>query len=174
MASMVASVVASVVALEDSARESSSSSSLGRLKVAPLSSPTTDRLGLRETLSNPLYPSHLHLHLHQDLWLSWHVELRLCLEILPKILLCPLERLAGDAQPRRLCTGRGLQVWNAFTVTRGTSRRQCSEAILTVKGVSRRIPWPRAPSRFLTVKGVNPKNTLAKSKAMLSMCLKSF
>ena len=56
---------------------------------------------------------------------------------------------------------------------RGASRRQCSEAILTVKGVSRRIPWPRAPSRFLTVKGVNPKNTLAKSKAMLSMCPKS-
>ena len=44
---------------------------------------------------------------------------------------------------------------------------------MTAKGVSRRIPWPGAPSRILTVKGVNPQNTLAKSKAMKSMCPKS-
>jgi len=100
----------------------------------------------------------------------------------------PCRILPGDTQPCRLLTGElfrsnktcqeqiydcghrcgTLSLWGGEHLW-----RQRSGAILTAKGVSRRIPWPGAPSRILTVKGVNPQNTLAKSKAMLSMCLKS-
>jgi len=134
---------------------------------------------IKKTLAGrgPLLPPLLQLHHLQDQGL-WQVELCLSLELPPPgwahsgattatTLLGTLGHWSSAMQTMYRCgtlsLGGGEHLW-----------RQCSEAILTVKGVSRRIPWPRAPSRFLTVKGVNPKNTLAKSKAMLSMCLKSF